>query len=219
MNENKNEYKNSIEMILKKYDISENKLYNGKKWNGYRLSDIIKKYKNVAEKSSKSFPNSIGAKYYSLTKKKNNLNILNKIIYSQEYVQYRSPENTCSLHLRLGDILCQKNIKQDRYYHPISYYENHVIPQLKKYTITEIYIITGTHLNIHLDKSMEYLINVIGILEKNNVNIKKIRLGYSPDEDFVFMCTSKYFIRSGGGYSTLISKMVQKNNGIVINKW
>jgi uncharacterized membrane protein len=227
MNQNQNQNQNSIEftnpnsieMIFEKYNISEKQLYNGKEWEGYRLGDIIKKYQNVAEKSFKKFPNSIGAKYYSLTKKKNELDILNQIIHSPEFIKYHSPKNTCSLHLRLGDILSKHLIKQDRYYHPISYYENHVIPQLKKYEINEIDVIAGTHYNMYLVKSMEYLLNLIIILEKHNINIKKIRLGNSPDEDFVFMCTSKYFIRSGGGYSSLICEMIKKNNGIVINKW
>jgi hypothetical protein len=223
INKNMNIYENmninSIEMVFDKYGVSENKLYNGKKWDKYRLGDLIRGgYDNLIKNVHEDFPNSIGAKYYSLTRKNNELDILNQIIHSSEFIKYHSPKNTCSLHLRLGDIF-SKNLMNNYYYRPISYYENHVIPQLKKYEIKEIYIIAGAHINIHIDKSMEYLINLIGILEKHNVNIKKIRLGNSPDDDFVFMCTSKYFIRSGGGYSKLICKMIKKNNGIVINKW
>ena len=51
------------------------------------------------------------------------------------------------------------------------------------------------------------------ILKKNN--IIPILRNTNPDDDFIFMSQSKYFVRSGGGFSNIISELVKKNKGIV----
>ena len=35
----------------------------------------------------------------------------------------------------------------------------------------------------------------------------------NPDDDFLFMCNSKTFIKSGGGFSRIISQIVKSNGG------
>ena len=51
------------------------------------------------------------------------------------------------------------------------------------------------------------------ILEKHGFNYE-LR-NRDPDEDFYYMCNSKNFVSSGGGFSQKISEIVKMNGGMV----
>ena len=54
--------------------------------------------------------------------------------------------------------------------------------------------------------------------EKNNYKVHKKLNQSDPDEDFIYMCNSKNFLKSGGGFSNLVNKMVEMNGNNVFNQ-
>ena len=45
--------------------------------------------------------------------------------------------------------------------------------------------------------------------------MERINCG-TPDEDFVYMSSAKYFVPGGGGYSRTVGKLVTRNGGTVV---
>ena len=52
-------------------------------------------------------------------------------------------------------------------------------------------------------------------MHKGLVETVDIRLNRNPDEDVLVMASSKYFVKSGGGFSRMIAHLVQMNGGKV----
>lgn len=207
--------------IKKKYNLSHDKVYNGKKWHDYRLGDVVRwrespHYSSLMKETKNRFPGSIAALYCQKTAKTEDFDTLYSIIMTKLFDPFRSPPDTCSIHLRLGDVYQQDN---SFYFHPLNYYRRHVIPVLSKKKIRHVTIVAGAHHPYHLEGSLDYIVRLIELLTLHAIQVKNVRLGGSPDEDFVFMCSSRYFIQSGGGFSIVIAQMVKKNKGIVLNTW
>ena len=65
-------------------------------------------------------------------------------------------------------------------------------------------------------KSCKY-IDVIKKYFENNGHTVELRLGKPPDDDFIFMTNSKYFIPScSGNYTLLVKKIVKILGGKVL---
>jgi hypothetical protein len=62
-------------------------------------------------------------------------------------------------------------------------------------------------------KSLEYLDKIKKSWELNGFIVKVLNTNQA-DDDFVYMCRSKYFVSSGGGYSMLVNKIrnLENNN-------
>ena len=222
-------------VFIKIYIFSFDKfIVNDKKWLNYRLGDIVKgfffnqngkKYLNLIEKK---LPNSIGGKYIKLTKnlykekdKINNLEILTQIIKENSKNIDTPNLNDIVFHIRLGDIIKDfKNneviIKKKNWGINLNQIED-ILKSLKNKN-QKIILIYGSHKNnINLKSNNMFLsnikkkINVYGFeYEEKNTN--------NPDRDFIYMCNSKNFIKSGGGFSRLISHIVKKKGGKIINE-
>ena len=52
------------------------------------------------------------------------------------------------------------------------------------------------------------------IASKNKIDYE-FKNNNNPDIDFIYMCNSKIFIKSGGGFSNIIGKIVKYRGGIV----
>ena len=81
--------------------------------------------------------------------------------------------------------------------------------------IKKITIVSGYHTNEDHTRSEVYLKKIKQFIEKNNFEVT-MRINNNPDDDFVFMSNSKIFMKSGGGFSKLVSEMVKKNNNLVL---
>ena len=81
--------------------------------------------------------------------------------------------------------------------------------------IKKITIVSGYHTNEDHTRSEVYLEKIKQFIEKNNFEVT-MRINNNPDDDFVFMSNSKIFMKSGGGFSKLVSEMVKKNNNLVL---
>ncbi len=196
------------------------------------------------ELHKKLFPNSIATKYMDLTKHENDLDILMKIIEKKKNLAKMPNENTLVIHLRTGDVidrsfnpekssfdindlLSRKKISTMKFYNYDKTKKNNVktyVKSLQYYEealesfvpphVKHVVFVTGFHKTDNHDKSMKYVESVRDYFKKKGYLVS-IRLNQNPDDDFLYMCNSKYFIQSGGGFSALISEIVQKKNGNV----
>lgn len=193
-------------------------IYNGDAYYGYRLGDVVygmyklKHYeylkRNVEQKYNKQ---SIAYIYKNECKKNSDIKCLYNII-SSKFKDLFSPPGTCSLHLRVGDVFADTN-RYGHYIQPPKFYRL-ITPILQTLNVKEISILYGSHYK-NIFKSMQYIVHIISILKPHfKINIIKTA---SPDEDFVYMCTSDIFISSGGGFSRLISRVVKFRQKTVIN--
>ena len=205
--------------------ISPYKLYSG--WDGYRLGDMVKMskmrnhtiYLDNEEYHHTNFPDSIASKYMKQTTDENNLNILFNIV--KNHKGPTPPHDCLVVHLRIGDAIKPKESvidilsKNHPYIKSLQHFDN-IIKQASNITIKNIILVFASHnKNIDLKKSSLYINCVKKFLENNGYNVS-LRLGNNPDDDFIFMSSSKYFSPAGGGYSNLITKMVEMNNNIII---
>lgn len=197
----------------------------------YRLGDMIK-LKRMRERSDgykyhlKHFPNSIATEYMKKTDKSKNYKLLKKIVDKRTKQKHLKYKNYIILHLRTGDVLdffthnkgnngksfLKKKI--NKYVYPLSYYEN-IIELLKKDTNNkQLLILTGFHTKTLKNKnknSLEYINGIEQFFKKKGFNVSK-RINKDPDDDFIIMSNSKYFIKGGGGFSRIVSEIVKLNN-------
>ena len=203
------------------------KLYNGDKWNLYRLGDVYNHYdhnydpnhhENIFYHKYK-FEGSIANEYINknLTNKKNIPLILD--IIKKKSIDKSNYPNKLFLHIRVGDVMCSKKDALANFNAPLKYSKkgdtvwwNQILNYIQTNNIKTVVIISGTHLNECLNESAEYIINrVTFLLDKlPYLNIES-RLGESPDEDMITFTYVKHFITTGGGYGNLI-KEINNNN-------
>jgi len=203
-------------------------IYNGPEWDEYRLGDVIKgwmfprpedkKYlKNVHIK----WPNSIADKYmkrvgYPQSFKNNDMDTLRDIFTDMDH---DTPDNdTVVIHVRIGDISSPKTATKvhiKNRVRDIPYYKR-MRTLIERYpAIRKVRIIAGAHKNMNQRESSEMLNDVMGVFRDYDTQVV---LTHNPDKDFYYMCHSKYFVKSGGGFSNLIEKYVRENGSIAFSE-
>ena len=160
------------------------------------------------------------------------MKILKERIDRNETLQSMLPDNkTLVIHLRTGDVIdnndfsireflssnnASNSVHRNRSYtRGLPFYAD-IWDQIQSahILIDRILVITGWHYEIHHFRSIAYINEVIKYLEQM-VDRVEIRVNESPDEDFIIMSRSRYFVQSGGGFSRMVSGMVQMNGGRV----
>jgi hypothetical protein len=201
----------------------------------YRLGDMVRlDHKEWGRSNSKigyvmykkKYPYSIAKKYMDRTKKINNYSVLLQIL--NEYTPKVTCDNCLIIHLRIGDVLdnsdysVSDHLKRPiphknklMYVKPLSYYIK-TIKIAKKKKIRNIILIGGYHTNTTHTKSDLYVDTIEKLFRNNNFICKK-RINQDPDDDFVIMCNAKYFLPSGGGFSSVITEIVRLKGGTVFN--
>ena len=205
------------------------KLYNGTKWNKYRIGDVFMMdpmgdyytpefYDSVLYHES-LYPDSIAYEYMKRNKqfmKKQNLKLLKQIIAEQrkKYKFNDVLKNVLVLHIRVGDVLCRYD-ESERFDYERKYTKkgdvlwwNSVIDYIKQNNITEVVIIAGTHFKDCLEESADYIADRSNFLKSYGLKVS-YRLGQSPDEDLIFSQNAKHFITTGGGYGNLLSSLIK----------
>ena len=205
-------------------------------WQNYRLGDIIKGWFIEVQKlhyhqqTIKKWPSSIGSMYILRTnsnkvkKKKNNYRILQEIIEGKiKKDDFPIPnKNNIVLHLRLGDVIRSYNKKTKLFGVKDNFEYVTKLHKLEKClneldSKKKIILVYGSHKrDIQSEPNHIYLEKVKNLLKSKNFAIRE-KFSGNPDKDFVFMCKARIFIKSGGGFSSLIAHMVKKNNGTVID--
>ena len=202
-------------------------------WVWYRLGDMIKKKKfrdtaNGRKLHYKLYPDSIASQYMRQTDKEYDIDLLINLI--KKFPPDLTPdEDELVIHLRVGNVIdrVQHSVEElleksrphwpegqsspstsaawNHFVRPLSYYEKHLDQMDKR--IKKITLVAGGNLCNwdNYTKSKEYIKVIKNLFEKSGSNVQ-VRLGNSPDDDFVYACRSKFFIASGGGFSSLIKK-------------
>jgi hypothetical protein len=201
----------------------------------YRLGDMIKGWgrddKNIGKDAHiKYYPNSIVSKYLKKTNKNNNIKVLNEVcnkIKNERNVKVPS-ENELVIHLRLGDVIENSKysteehwneyldsigpgLSNKKYIQSKDFFEN-ILKKINKIKINKIILVWGDHKNLKSLKKSNYYIELLkDFFNKNNYKVN-VFFNRDADEDFIYMSNAKYFVSTGGGFSTLISKMIKFNN-------
>jgi hypothetical protein len=122
-------------------------------------------------------------------------------------------KDTLVIHVRIGDMV--NHAWMDSYVPPIPYYKR-ILQSLKKYPqVRKVRIIAGAHLDQNARASSKLLDDIMSIF-KDHYDTQLV-LTHNPDKDFYYMCQSKYFVKSGGGFSNLIEKYVKEEGGVVFS--
>jgi calcineurin-like phosphoesterase family protein len=88
--------------------------------------------------------------------------------------------------------------------------------KLKEYPeIKKVAFVAGAHLDQNKEASSKMLYDTMQVFRNYDT---QLLLTHDPDKDFYYMCHSKYFMKSGGGFSNLIEAYVRENGGIVFSE-
>ena len=189
-------------------------------WFYYRLSDMVKRKhfrdrENGRKLHYELYPDSIASQYMRQTDKNHDIDVLINLI-KKHRPNLRPEEGELVVHLRVGDVVNEAKytvkelLEKERafsngnfYVKPLSYYECH--PKTKNGRIEKITLVAGGCKAHDFTKSKEYIQAIKNFFEESGVSVQT-RLGNNPDDDFVYMCRSRFFIRSGGGFSRFVEK-------------
>ena len=234
-------------------------LYNGDKYNGYRLADVVfyPDYLTSGHKYSTRdhiymYPDTIGVEYLKkkypfLNKIKNkydfekynteyiefedyinknldsitvDIDILNELIKKRSKEKTNINKNTLVLHIRVGDVLCKKDLNFSIVYSKagdINWW-NDLIYYIKIKNISNVIILSGTHFKECLYESAKYIDQISSFLETHDLEVN-YRICNSADDDLVFCQNEKHFTTTGGGYGYFLGKIVELNGGnFILNK-
>ena len=200
-------------------------LYSG--YELYRIGDMvatIHRFLPMGEKYHlETFPDSIASEYMKKTKQLKKYNILADIVRERSWITTDLPsDKDLVVHLRVGDVVEQFSSKLSQILISYSYslHYNYTCPirnihdkiSKSKENFDKIILVAGSHKDILTPKSCKY-IDVIKKYFENNGHTVELRLGNPPDDDFIFMTNSKYFIPSCSGNYTLLIKTIVKMLG------
>ena len=163
----------------------------------------------------KNYPESIAAKYvkyvgYPKTYKIFHYPTIQKIF--KELTYDKPDKHSLVIHLRLGDTVAKSYGSE--YSFGLDYYRELLEEVKQNDKIKKIDIVTGLHKNVYVKQSNQRLNQIIRLFKK--FYPVDVILTKNPDKDFYYMCNSKYFAKSGGGFSGLITDIVSRKSSNVI---
>ena len=207
-------------------------------WYYYRLGDVVKRKKFRDSPQGRGihyrlYPDSIASQYMRKTNKNNDLDILVKLVKEYPLPPTPKKQNEVVVQLRVGetidrcihtvdellekerkyistfgDVKCREH--KTVYVYPSPYYASviHDLQTKPRFrNISNVTIVAGGCKEHNFTKSKIYIQKIKELFEENGFKVG-VRFGSAPDDDFVYMCRSKFFIRSGGGFSSLIKHVI-----------
>ena len=198
----------------------------------YRLGDVIfnKKINNIFNRTlyKTKWRNSIASEYYSKCTKYEDYDTLYNIVKLKTSIKNIPDSKSLVIHLRTGDTIEYEYTgsiddllegKSDYrgydgwyYLKDYKFFETN-ISKLKD-LINKVIIVSSFHNTKNPVRSKIYINKIKDYINKLGYDVELRIDKYSPDEDFLYMSNSSYFLRTGGGYSKLINEMVKKNDKI-----
>lgn len=204
----------------------------------YRLGDMFM-YSEIQRKFNlggkyyhlKHFSDSVASEYMKKTTKKADYDTLHKIIIQRSKNIEVPILNELVIHLRLGDVIdnspysVEELLQKQRayitpysrsYVKPMSYYED-ILDKIKDYNIHHITLVGG----VKNKKNDDYVSRIKEFFERNGYRVE-LRISNNfewenADDDFLYMCNSKFFVPSGGNFSKIICELVNRNNNKCFN--
>lgn len=193
-------------------------LYNGDKWNLYRIGDVFrfdkdnihynKYYPNNLLYHKEKFPDSIASEYMkrNFSGTSNNLELLQHIIDEKGGNSVHVLDSTLILHMRVGDVMCSfLPIFKEPYnkQNNVEWWDN-VVQYIQTHKINKVVIISGTHVNTCLRESDNYIKDRSQFLKDVTGVEIDYRIGLSPDDDIIYCRNAKHIISTGGGFGNLL---------------
>jgi hypothetical protein len=217
-----NKSKFSNEFTSEKRDIIK-KIYNGDEWNNYRLGDVYDHWKHVYDINhhenifyhKDQYKGTLANEYINKNETgKKNPELLVSIIEKKVKDKFDYPD-TLFLHIRTGDSMCGQTEYLKNINGPLIYSKkgdtvwwNNIVNYIKINNINKVVIISGSHFNICLEESADYLIDRKKFLKDNLSYLEfSFKLGQSPDDDVLMCVYVKHFQTTGGGYGNLIKEI------------
>lgn len=194
----------------------------------YRLGDILTRNIDCPTEGT------IGDQYKKLQTQLEHKNInygsIISIIEKEKYKYIKPADDVVVVHLRVGDVLELLDLSVDdfldktpnqtaqTYVYNLEYYKN-ILKKLPT-SIKNIVFAYGNHKpEVGFKKSTEYIKKLKNFFESKGYNVMT-RSNEDADLDFVYMCNSKHFVKSGGQFSSIIADLVKlKGNNIYYNTW
>lgn len=208
----------------------------------YRLADSLKLY--PGSPGCQLYPNSIVCEYQKLTKKKESIPDLIRVLEARKNGSEVPDPHVAVIHTRLGDGLCVEKDKRChrksqgpsdcwndildcaatfekpyyRYAYPKEYYIK-VVQELKH--VNKVVVMGNmNHFQIRAsrnDTSVDerYLSHMTAFFESQGFEVQ-LRLNGDPDKDFAFACAARTFVKCGGGFSSLMAGVVKAKNNTVL---
>eukprot|EP01084_Bolivina_argentea_P315587 546788_1 len=202
-------------------------------WRRYRLGDMVQLDRDMRWQGHQYhklfYPTSIATEYIERTNEKKDYETMLQIINNRTLDALPSNDSLV-VHLRTGDVIdlskysvaellsSQHLYRGHKYSRPLSFYQ-YVLNKLAilHTNVSDVILVTGFHFNQNHEKSMQYIAGIKQFFETNGYNTA-LRMT-DPDSDFLFMCNSKYFVKSGQStYSSLTARMVEMKGGIVLKR-
>ena len=131
------------------------------------------------------------------------------------------------IHLRIGDVIdweysdsiddLLEGKKSYDYLRDYDYFDK-MSQKVIALDIEKIIIVGGYHTKEDHSRSEEYVAKIKKYIEDRGFKVETRIDKASGDEDFIYMSNSKYFLKSGGGYSGLVNRMVKMNNAMVLEE-
>lgn len=175
----------------------------------------------LREYTLEMFPDSIAAEYIVRSKTQHDYKLLKQICKERA-----DPSNTPStkvlvVHLRVGDVidyskhtvddfLQRKTCDTGCYVRPLQ----SIMDSAARSKMKKIVLVAGAHVPDPLPQSQCYLERVAKTLENNGYEVT-MRLAGHPDDDLIYMSNARHFSPSNGGFSRIVTKLVEMNGGSV----
>lgn len=184
----------------------------------YRLSDMVRGLGQVSDLESaiEAYPNSLVAMY---------VNTNGSSVQDLVDLAIAQHEQTCVVHLRVGDVLERSERRGgsiahvleygSSYHHPMSFYRA-AIRLTSNFTRTTI--MAGAHQTYgrSYKYSNMYISAIAKLFEAANSHVT-LRLGQDPDSDFWLGSTARCFIAGKGGYARLVADAARVNKNFVVD--
>ena len=199
-----------------KQSLIDKTLSNAESFEGYRLWDCIHHpntkhypdgFENLMDFTYKTWPNSIAGEYC----KKNNFNtsfnpeLLNRIVSSR--IESQDSIARICIHLRIGDVIKYKGREeQSKRYLDTDFYSK-IISKISCHNNIPCFFVFGMHYNVGLSESIKYIKQIKGIFD--NFGFKARYRTSTPDNDFLFLCQSKFLLSSKSNFFSTKKPLVR----------
>ena len=162
----------------------------------YRLGDMVKyngtDLYGITRQYAKCHAEKIGGKYALSTSKRNDYALLASL--AQEVCPPRAPDGIV-IHIRLGDVLCDKNnTKHPHSAEAVAGVINDILPASSKPKI----LMCGIHNNKCVQESERYVETL-----RSKIPHTELRANADPDDDFCRLVNAEVFVAGRGGFSEM----------------
>ena len=168
-----------------------------------------------------NFPNSIAADYIVRSKGQHDYQLLKELCTERTNATNTPPAQVLVMHLRVGDVIDYSKHTVDDflqrqtcdtfcYVRPLQ----SILDSAAQSKMKKIVLVAGAHVPDPLPKSQRYLESVMKTLENNGYEVT-MRLAGHPDDDLVYMSNATHFSPSKGGFSRIVTRLINMNGGAV----